>query len=237
MNHHTHESNEPSKAQAVLSAVTSYGRNAYAGIGLCLLVATAALTGQISDKPAPVQSIVRTERLELVDKRGQVRLALAVLPNGTAGLFLPNTNAPLLLLAINPDGDPVLALRERAGQFSVGLTAVTGKHASLAVDNGLTGQSASLQAGGEAAMVSVRDARQGATAWLATKPTGPSLTLESRHGEVVVTPAAKGVGLLAKGKPHGEEASFLIVPGVGAGLLLQDGSGRRRGFSTDGDLR
>lgn len=85
-----------------------------------------AIASQLTQTPAPAASVLRTERLEIVDKEGRVRALLTTLEDTRptlalldksgefrAWLFLSEDGSPKLALVNNP----LLVLTDAAGEF------------------------------------------------------------------------------------------------------------------------
>jgi hypothetical protein len=90
--------------------------------GWVLSVVVFMLFGTTVRQATSQPEILRAQRIEVVDATGRTRIALAVHPDGEAGLILVDaagrTRAGLML---TPDGSPGLILRDAAGRTRVGL--------------------------------------------------------------------------------------------------------------------
>jgi hypothetical protein len=61
------------------------------------------------------KSTVRAEKIEILDKKGVVKLTISAASNGVVGLFVPSTDNPMITLSSEEDNGPKLTLRNAQG--------------------------------------------------------------------------------------------------------------------------
>jgi hypothetical protein len=230
-------------------------------IGVAVSRMSTAQQGPSQTSPANL----RAQSMEIVDKAGRVRIKMATDSDGQPWLAFIDQNGKFRMkAAIGRSGDPLLAFLDADGTPRTMMLIDPQNTAAVLVSgpNGgalaglqvmANGQvdlqlkhpsakrfSASLQIGTDG-MPGLRmltpDEKSLASLWMNDKGT-PTATLTNSGGsEVIVTADPSTTGFSAKSAQGRNRADMLIVPGLGSGITLQDAQGRKRGISTNGDVR
>jgi hypothetical protein len=127
----------------VLTAVIASCVSFLVTLAVALLVL--APTIKAAPDPQAVQTFVRAERFELVDPDGTVRAMLSTAGNVTGlGIGNPSTSGAALL-AVGPDGTPLLRMQRSDGQATVTMSVSPDNVASIGLGD-VAGRALQLRA-------------------------------------------------------------------------------------------
>ena len=177
------------------------------------------------------EGVVRTHRIELLDRSGRVRLVLGTANDETVGLFMPDTQAPSASLRITADGQPTLSLLDSMHGTSMNLKPA---NMQLSQDTSLT---IDLKVGQDRAGLAISDKPSGGTAKLGVEEGIGRMSVASTFGEVTSASSAQLNGTAVLSRDKSQRASIEISPSAGPSASFSDSRGRKRTFSTDTESR